>query len=202
MMQLSPCQRHFPLLLWSTWLLLVLLSSHLSLSSAAVGQCTTINTTLQASEHTTLGQAVIQINNNKEQYLALEWHNHRRSLCLLYTHTVCVHTLLLPNMLVCSLFCAGWNQTGQRAFYFFGGTRHFWESLSGSVTLRKEAHGMLIPLETALSVLSVPGFKPGCSWVFAHISLENLWLCRHAAGMCWQEDAGVLGFRMWFVDGS
>lgn len=38
------------------------------------------------------------------------------TVSLFATHTVCVHTLLLPNMLVRSLFCAGWSQRAQRAF--------------------------------------------------------------------------------------
>lgn len=95
-----------------------------------------------------------------------------------HTLCVCVDTPLQPNMLVHSLFCTSWTQTGQRVFFFFGGGggRHFWESLSSSVSLRKEAHGMLIPLETAgfsptLSPLSLTlsGFiLPACVFVVLH----------------------------------
>lgn len=191
----------------------MLLSSHLYLLPKSVF-CR--NRTTNTDTRSTLGLAAKQPNNKKENphYLSLHQQTQSHTVSLQITHTLSMFTHpLLPNMLVRSLFCAGWSQTGQRAF---SGVRHFWESLSSSVTLRKEAHGMLIPLETAgfspaLSVLSLtlslvlylPG--PGASGLThdTHFRsnirkpLAQATCCRQVwAGGCWVQGAGS---SLWFV---
>lgn len=94
-----------------------------------------------------------------------------------HTHSVRVHTPPLPNMLVRSLFWAGWDQTGQRAF--FRGETFLRESVrlchpqEGSPR-HADPTGDSGLLSASLSTVShsvVLFCRPGCLWFCTtHIS--------------------------------
>lgn len=113
MMQLYPCQRHLSAFRahgCSSCFCHPISSCCPSLSSAAIGLQTHTHT--HTNKTHTCSQST-HVNKQTISSLYTSGHNHIQSL------SVSVHTPLLPNMLVRSLFCAGWNQTGQRAFFFF-----------------------------------------------------------------------------------
>lgn len=138
-------------------------SSHLCLFSAAVrlhtqAQC--LPDVEKLAQHEDRQTNTQTIKTRHQQYLSLHEQIHPQSLSL---HS-CQTCLFAP--------CSALAEVRLDNEPFFFAARHFWESLSGSVTLRKEAHGMLIPLETA-------GFSRALS-ALSH----SLWFYTADTGAC------------------
>lgn len=129
----------------------------------------TRQTSQRADACSTFRPAAKQTNNKTQnsQYLRLH-QSHSESLSKSHTHTVSVFTHPYNQTCLFTLCSAlaGLRQDKES----FLGARHFWKSLSSAVNLEKEAHSMLIPLETA-------GFSPALA-----IVSHTLWcvhLCVH-----------------------